>query len=34
MLAVIVLAVAIRILFDLALVPDELYSLVPLRAAL
>ena len=29
-----VLAVAIRILLDLAFVPDDLYSLEPLRAAL
>lgn len=34
MLALIVLAVAIRILLDLALAPDDLYSLEPVRAAL
>lgn len=34
MLAVIVLAVAIRILFDLALAPDDLYSLAPLETKL
>jgi hypothetical protein len=34
MLALIVLAVAIRILFDLALMPDDLYSLAPMGTKL
>jgi hypothetical protein len=34
MLALIVLAVAIRILFDLVLPPDDLYSLTPLGTKL
>jgi hypothetical protein len=34
MLALIVLAVAIRILFDLALTPDDLYSLAPMGTKL
>ena len=33
LLAVIVLAVAIRLLFDLVLTPSELYSIVPTRGA-